>query len=58
MKTKHICDKMDIVWDKKPTPSDNSIEWHGTCQECKRRVLEIYEQTPELYDLETQEIIN
>jgi len=57
MKIKHICEKKDIKWDKNPVPSDECIEWHGTCKICKRRVLEVYEQGKELYDIDTSEII-
>ncbi len=57
-KNKHICDKMDIIWDKNPIPSDNCIEWQGTCQECKKRVFEVYEQTQELYEVKSGDEIN
>lgn len=57
-KKKHICDKMNIIWNKKPIPSDNDIEWHGICRECKRKVFEVYYQSDELYDLETEKEIN
>ena len=55
---KHTCDKMDINWNKNPTPSDKGIEWHGTCMKCKKKVFEVYKQTDELYDSDTEDIIN